>query len=303
MKSKMKISFKILVYCSITIFIAVFTFIFILDVYYVPSDSMRNTIPQNATILVNKLTYGNRFTFKRNNRYIYKRAPSMGKITRNDIIVFNLPIEDTILKGQPDLNYYEYVFNNNWAKKMEGTDFFTKIFLPIHLRTPYVKRCIGMPGDTIQLKNDSIIINRGTLPASAYGVKHSGRTIKRQHNEYNVYFPNKPYFNWDERNMGPIYIPQKGDTIFVNSKSIAIYERIICAYEHNQLDTSNRLIKINGKKTTYYIFKQNYYFMIGDNRSHSYDSRFWGFVPEDHIIGKAFFILNTKQDNIKQRFL
>jgi signal peptidase I len=96
--------------------------------------------------------------------------------------------------------------------------------------------------------------------------------------------------NWNVDNLGPIYIPQKGKTVAINTKSLPFYKTIISEYEKNDLQVNRDEIRINGQLATTYTFKQNYYWMMGDNRHNSEDSRYWGFVPENHIVGKPVFI-------------
>ncbi|HRK28401.1 MAG TPA: signal peptidase I [Chitinophagales bacterium] len=113
----------------------------------------------------------------------------------------------------------------------------------------------------------------------------------------NLYLPHEPVFPqdpdnfpWNIDNYGPLPVPRKGDTINLTIKNLSLYSYLLEHYEHNEVALTNDVITINGQPTTQYIFKQNYYFMLGDNRQNSADSRYWGFVPEDHIIGKAFMV-------------
>jgi signal peptidase I len=104
------------------------------------------------------------------------------------------------------------------------------------------------------------------------------------------FFPNRIPFDWNQDNFGPIVIPKAGATITLDNKNIALYKKIIVDYEKNSLSTQGDTFVINGQKTSQYTFSQDYYWMMGDNRHRSEDSRFWGFVPADHIVGKPVFI-------------
>ena len=103
-------------------------------------------------------------------------------------------------------------------------------------------------------------------------------------------FPYSADYPWSRDNFGPLKMPKAGETIDLNIKNLVLYDRIITAYEGNKLEVKGSDIYINGKKTNTYTFQMNYYFMLGDNRHKSADSRYWGFVPEDHIVGKPLIV-------------
>jgi signal peptidase I len=266
--------------------------LFFLQYYTIPSESMNTTLLTGDGIMINKLQYGPRI--------LKFRLPGFSFIKRNDIVVFESPLD----------------------------------------RTRYlVKRIVGLPGETLSILQTKIFINGKFIPSPENSVtdyyiqtKTASSLIKfknkfrlqnfHDHNEQAITVPlmpkvvdslkkffelieefhveqNKKYqlgifpqtikTDWNNDNYGPILIPKKGLTVALNVISYSLFEKVIREYEGNTIEiTANQQIYINGKRSTSYRFKQNYFFMLGDNRNRSNDSRYWGFVPENLIIGKAF---------------
>lgn len=275
----------------------------------------------------------------------YFRLPGFQNIKRNDIVVFNWPA-DTVRQ------FFKH--DRKYAK-------------PIDKKSNYVKRCVAIAGDSLEIRDGYIYINgkHSEMPERAkpqfyYTVDTDGKTMSDNmiYNTYHVrrgeartsfqehelplfyekqlydnygkdYLQNRKYLlnldeenadklkknksiksvvrnivpkgvaenvfpsikrNWNKDNMGPIYIPEEGKTVPLDTNSLQFYKKIITEYEHNSLEVINDTIYINGKQVTSYTFKQNYYWMMGDNRHNSEDSRYWGYVPFDHVVGKPVFV-------------
>ena len=268
----------------------------------------------------------------------YRRIPGWGDITRNDVVVFNFPEGDTVALERADESYYDlvrrYSRDEVWRQ-------YRVISRPVDKRENYIKRCVGIAGDTLEVRNGIVWVNgkAETPPQDGERLYHVATTNGDRINnllledlkiddrpEYRVagktsynMTPSEekairklgavtgvePYLDsntdgvWPQDtanyrftvdNFGPVYIPKKGATVKLDSSNIEMYRRIIAVYENNTLETKNGRFVINGTPTDQYTFKMNYYWMMGDNRHHSLDSRYWGYVPEDHVVGKAWLI-------------
>ncbi len=328
------------------VIVATFVHTYFIQPFTIPTASLEKSLLIGDFLFVSKMNYGARVPMTtvaapmvhdtlpliHSKSYLklpqlpYFRFPGFEKIKNNDIVVFNWP-GDTVVK-----------FFDKTGPRVDK---------PIDKKSNYVKRCLGIPGDSLKIIDGIVYINGKKLilperakPQFSYVVVYDKKTpidiegllfdlkinaadapgAMNQNND-SLYFPavtaesaeklkhitgftsverfvnKKPDLSvfphskpWNIDNYGPIYIPKEGKTVPLDLISLPLYKRIISEYEGNKLELKGNEIFINNKKATSYTFKQNYYWMMGDNRHRSEDSRYWGYVPENHIVGKPIFI-------------
>ncbi|SHE94303.1 signal peptidase I [Mariniphaga anaerophila] len=344
---------------------ATFIRMFFIEAYTIPTSSMEKSLLVGDYLFVSKVAYGPKtpntplsFPFVHNTMpltrttksYVewiknpYKRLKGFGKIKNNDVVVFHFPEGDTVALSLQNQSYYQLVRSYGRDRVWEDPRNFGKIVArPVDKRENYIKRCIGIPGDVIEIKRGQVFVNEkpqyhfegmqhnyvvktnGTsinpkaldrlhiaeddrtvfssgqymfplTDTSAEKLKEfanvvSVEKIEEEPGEWDsMVFPSDKNFPWNVDNFGPLTIPAKGKTVEITVNNLPLYKRIIHVYENNTLEVKDNTIYINGEVATSYTFKMNYYWMMGDNRHNSADSRMWGFVPEDHVVGKASFI-------------
>jgi len=355
---------------------------FLFEAYVIPTESMEKSLLVNDFLFVDKLTYGARipqtplsFPFVHNTlpaapttpsylKWIqldYKRFPKLREVNRNDVVVFNFPAGDTII-NLPEFGskipYYDVLRSaqyNNDRTKLQAD--YPILVHPMDKTDNYIKRCVGIPGDIIEIKKSQLWVNGAPalvapFMQTEYIVETDGRplaedfiqdslginineatadfqfvegqpntfklnltaaaalSLKKLPNVKSVVlfedlnvgytFPNDIlHFPWTADNFGPLRIPKKGDQVPLNDSTIELYRRIIEGYEQQKLTTQNGQYFINGKAVNTYTIQENYYWMMGDNRHRSQDSRYWGFVPETHIVGRAALIWFSYSQSIR----
>jgi len=248
-------TFKNLFYALL---IALFIKTFFIETSRVPTGSMEKTIMVGDFLFVNKFIYGAtspRNIWLTNIRIPYFRLPALRDPERGDIVVFEWPGDKDVLIN-PEV-------------------------------VDYVKRCIAIPGDTIEVRNKVVFVNGKRAPIPPH-IQYSLVTRPKGYVDPDIFPKGMP---WNADNYGPLYVPRKGDTLHLNLDNIEKWRTIIDReFGKRVVEIRGDKIFINGRQTNFYVFKKDYYFMMGDNRDDSYDSRYWGFVPRDKIIGEAFMI-------------
>lgn len=240
--------------------------VFVVCSFKIPSDSMEPALEPGDYVLVNKLLIGPRL-FKLTDaldgkRVTIYRVPGLHSIQRNDVLVFHFPHPHT------------------WEK------------IEMHLLKYYVKRCIGLPGDSVWIRNGYYRIGqRADTLGNAEAQKRISQTPPEMFAK-NVYraFPFDSLLSWNIRQFGPLYLPKEGDEITMNRTNYLLYKKVIEWEQQAELSYQDSIVYLNQKPITCYRFQKNYYFMGGDNGENSQDSRYWGLLPEEYIVGKVWKI-------------
>ena len=190
------------------------------------------------------------------------RVPGLRKARRGDVLVFNFP------------------HPNGWDK------------IEMHILKYYIKRCIGLPGDTLSIRDGRFRINGVGEPlGNLDSQERIGQTPPEEFAD-GIYkaFPFDSAVGWNIRDFGPLYIPKAGDRIKMDRTGYALYRKLIAWEQKTEIEYRDSTVCLNGKPIQEYRFQKNYYFMAGDKGKNSQDSRYWGLLPEEYIVGKAAFI-------------
>ncbi len=358
------------------VFAATFIRMFLIEAYVIPSSSMEGSLLVGDFLFVSKAHYGIRTpetvlqlplvhntapligteSYLKSPKLKMRRLPALENIDRLDPVVFNYPEGDSVYIVK-ELNrafsVYDIRRRPEYVSFIRGKKLRVR---PVDKRDHYIKRCIGTPGDKVEIRDRQVYINGEQqknpskvqfgysvqTPGVALNPKqldewgvsnediNGGRGIRNNQNMLvlnqdqvelikgtgsdvkidhipqqpmpRVLFPQDPknFPNWTVDNFGPVDVPAAGQKVQLTPANIALYKRIIEVYEGpHKVIVKNGKVFIDGQETSDYTFSMNYYWVMGDNRHNSEDSRFWGFVPQDHIVGKPLFIwFSTKGGNL-----
>ena len=334
--------------------------VYIFQNYQIPTSSLEKTLRVGDFLCVNKMAYGARVpntplsmplvqhtfpwggkSYIEKPQWEYKRLKGWDKVEKGDIVVFNFPAGDTVCTKKPNEDIY--TLRHRYGKRTveNRKDIYGEIVVrPVDRRENYVKRCVGTPGDTLQIIDNVVYIDGEAEPVHPYlqynylvktdgqvltntylrelGISKEDLATEQKHlikgcyrlpltTEMKAKLAKNPHVRsieiepevigcdvyplghntWTRDNYGPIYIPAKGDTVMITAENYWVYKRIADAYEFKPMKIGEP-----------YVFEMDYYWMMGDNRHKSADSRYWGFVPEDHIVGRPMFVwLSIEKDN------
>ena len=241
----------------ITLLAALILKLFVVEAYRIPSTSMENTLHVGDFLLVNKLAYG---------LHTPRRIP----LTAVSLSSFTLPLFRSVHRG--DVIVFEFPGNRNEVIPIE----------PVN----YIKRCIGIPGDTIEIRSGKVFVNRmeTSFPLHGRRTVHATDNTLRRNAEM---FPENSTFS--DVNYGPVVVPKRGDILKIDPVSFSLWH-VFIAREGHIIQFNSDTLLIDGTQESGYRVQRDYYFVLGDNRDNSMDSRYWGFVPADHLIGEALFI-------------
>lgn len=238
--------------------------VFVFASFKIPSDSMEPELITGDNILVWKPTIGprvfNLFASMRNEQTEIYRIPGLKKIKRNDVLVFNFP------------------HPNSWDK------------IEMHILKYYIKRCIGLPGDTLSIRNGFFQVKGVETPLGNIDSQQDIAITDNFPDGILQSYPFDSIIGWNIKDFGPLYIPGKGDSVTLDRTNFRLYKKLIEWEQKGNLQYRDSMVFLNEKPIEGYRFLKNYYFMAGDKGKNSQDSRYWGLLPEEYIVGKAWII-------------